>query len=135
MIKNLEVWIVPVLTFKPYLQVVVKHVCLKKIAKIRHILSFKSAEILICAFDSLCIDYCNTPFNWLPRKSCRGLQTVLKSDLSCFKAIWETYEVSSEKDMHLLTSWTLFTYMSLLKLLYLKTIALKKSLNHKENCW
>ncbi len=66
------------LSFEPHVKEVTKEAFfhLRKIAKIRSILSLKDAETLIHAFVTSRLDYCSVLLSGLPKKSLRSLQMV-----------------------------------------------------------
>uniref|UniRef100_A0A669B7W6 Reverse transcriptase domain-containing protein n=1 Tax=Oreochromis niloticus TaxID=8128 RepID=A0A669B7W6_ORENI len=77
-VKNLGVWFDTVLSFESHIKEITKTAFyhLRNIARIRHVLSNDTAEILVHAFVSSRIDYCNALFSGLPKKSFKGLQMV-----------------------------------------------------------
>ena len=66
---------------------------LRNIAKIMSLLSFVDAEILIHAFVSSRLDYCNASFSGLPRESTKSLQMVQNAAarLNTYNKIWSYY--------------------------------------------
>ncbi|KAL3999372.1 hypothetical protein ACER0C_007143 [Sarotherodon galilaeus] len=77
-VKNLGVWFDMVLSFESHIKEITKTAFyhLRNIARIRQVLSNDTAEILVHAFVSSRIDYCNALFSGLPKKSFKGLQMV-----------------------------------------------------------
>ncbi|KAL4004124.1 protocadherin delta 1 [Sarotherodon galilaeus] len=77
-VKNLGVWFDMVLSFESHVKEITKTAFyhLRKIARIRQVLSSDTAEVLVHAFVSSRIDYCNALLSGLPKKSFRGLQMV-----------------------------------------------------------
>lgn len=70
-VRNLGVFFDRTLVFESHVKEVTKVAFfhLKKIARIRPILSFKDAEVLIHAFITSCLDYCNALLSGLPKRS------------------------------------------------------------------
>ncbi|KAL4007453.1 hypothetical protein ACER0C_001305 [Sarotherodon galilaeus] len=77
-VKNLGVWFDMVLSFESHVKEITKTAFyhLRNIARIRQVLSSDTAEVLVHAFVSSRIDYCNALLSGLPKKSFRGLQMV-----------------------------------------------------------
>ena len=77
-VKNLGVLFDQTLSFDLHIKEVtrVAFFHLRNISKIRSILSFKDSEVLIHAFVSSRLDYCNVLLSGLPKKSLRSLQMV-----------------------------------------------------------
>ncbi|XP_061759223.1 probable RNA-directed DNA polymerase from transposon BS isoform X1 [Nerophis ophidion] len=77
-VKNLGIIFDPTLSFESHIKSVTKTAFfhLRNIAKIRSILSTKDAEIIIHAFVTSRLDYCNVLFSGLPMSSIKRLQLV-----------------------------------------------------------
>ncbi|XP_072770846.1 uncharacterized protein [Nerophis lumbriciformis] len=76
--KNLGIIFDPTLSFESHIKSVTKTAFfhLRNIAKIRSILSTSDAEIIIHAFVTSRLDYCNVLFSGLPMSSIKKLQLV-----------------------------------------------------------
>ncbi|XP_061907768.1 uncharacterized protein LOC133652732, partial [Entelurus aequoreus] len=77
-VKNLGIIFDPTLSFESHIKSVTKTAFfhLRNIAKIRSILSTSDAEIIIHAFVTSRLDYCNVLFSGLPMSSIKRLQLV-----------------------------------------------------------
>ncbi|KAL4006782.1 hypothetical protein ACER0C_000634 [Sarotherodon galilaeus] len=77
-VKHLGVWFDMVLSFESHVKEITKTAFyhLRNIARIRQVLSSDTAEVLVHAFVSSRIDYCNALLSGLPKKIFRGLQMV-----------------------------------------------------------
>lgn len=77
-ITNLRVILDSDLTFNSHFNKVIKtsFFHLRNIAKVRPFLTQRDAEMLIHPFITSHLDYCNSLFNGLPKKSMRKLQLV-----------------------------------------------------------